>query len=193
MEDSIVTVVEQMSRISAAFKYWRTPVTDVFNDSKFFGATAEVGLKWRPIITRMIDTDKSAMTELLGLSLCLLSSFPSSSDLYPQGKLTAAASSANIFTSRDYENQMRAMNIRRLSYILFSAEKNHYLIQLPGIQEKLVDLFKGNMPPNVESEVYLCIRVLLCRLSPHNLSSFWPVLLAELVSVFPHAVMDHKG
>ena len=73
------------------------------------------------------------------------------------------------------------MNIRRLAYILFSAEKNHYLPQLPAIQEKLVDLFRGGSPANVESEIYLCIRVLLCRLSAYNLSSFWPVLLAELV------------
>jgi len=38
--------------------------------------------------------------------------------------------------------------------------------------------------PIVQSEVYLCIRVLLCRLSPHNLTSFWPVVLTELYRVF---------
>jgi len=32
--------------------------------------------------------------------------------------------------------------------------------------------------------VYLCIRVILCRLSAHNLTSFWPVVLTELYRVF---------
>jgi hypothetical protein len=66
LEDPIVSIIEQMSRISVAFKYWRTPATDVFNDSKFFAATAEAGLKWRTVITSMIETDKSALTELIG-------------------------------------------------------------------------------------------------------------------------------
>ena len=77
--------------------------------------------------------------------------------------------------------QMKAQNIRRLSFVLFSSEKNHFLTQLPVIQEKLVDLLRNSNSPLVESEIYLCIRILLCRLSPHNLSSFWPVLLSELV------------
>lgn len=77
---------------------------------------------------------------------------------------------------------LRSINLRRLSYVLFAAEKNHFLTQLPAIQEKLVDILRNVNASVVESEVYLCIRVLLCRLSPHNLSSFWPVLLTELVS-----------
>jgi hypothetical protein len=84
---------------------------------------------------------------------------------------------------------LRSLNLRRLSYIIFTGEKNHFLAQLPVIQEKLVDIFKNVASPVVQSEVYLCIRILLCRLSPHNLTSFWPVLLTELVcnSLFPES------
>jgi hypothetical protein len=32
-------------------------------------------------------------------------------------------------------------------------------------------------------QVYLCMRVLLCRLSAHNLASFWPTILTELVNM----------
>lgn len=76
---------------------------------------------------------------------------------------------------------LRSLNLRRLSYVLLSGEKNHYLTQLPSIQEKLVDTLRNVSAPVVQCEVYLCVRVLLCRLSPHNLSSFWPVILTELV------------
>lgn len=79
---------------------------------------------------------------------------------------------------------LRSLNIRRLSFVLFAGDKNHFLTLLPSIQEKLVDILRNVTAPIVQSEVYLCIRVLLCRLSAHNLTSFWPVLLTELVRGF---------
>ena len=78
---------------------------------------------------------------------------------------------------------LRSLNLRRLSYVILSGEKNQFLTQLPTIQEKLVDTLRNVTAPIVQSEVYLCVRILLCRLSPHNLSSFWPVILTELVSL----------
>ena len=77
---------------------------------------------------------------------------------------------------------VRSLNLRRLSLVLFVGEKNHFLTQLPSVQEKLVDTLRNVPSPIVQSEVFLCIRVLLCRLSPHNLTSFWPVILTELAS-----------
>jgi hypothetical protein len=73
------------------------------------------------------------------------------------------------------------------------------LNQLPGIQEKLVDILRTTVvSPRVHSEVrghisgggsgaddlqvYLCLRILMCRISPQHLTNFWPVILAELVS-----------
>jgi hypothetical protein len=94
----------------------------------------------------------------------------------------AAAPSTNIFASRETEMLLRSLSLRRLSYAVFTGERNQFLAQLPVIQERLVDVLRpGVVAPVVHSEVYLCMRVLLCRLSPHNLSSFWPVILTELV------------
>lgn len=77
---------------------------------------------------------------------------------------------------------LRALNLRRLSYAVYAGDRNQFLAQLPVIQERLVDILRpGVVAPIVHSEVYLCMRVLLCRLSPHNLSSFWPVMFTELV------------
>jgi hypothetical protein len=75
------------------------------------------------------------------------------------------------------------MNLRRMSYILLCGEKNQFLTSLPTIQEKLVDVLKNTSAPVVQAEVYLCVRVLMCRLSQHNLDSFWPVILSEMVSI----------
>ena len=76
---------------------------------------------------------------------------------------------------------LRALSLRRLSFVLFTGDKNQFLAQLPSIQEKLVDTLRNVSTPIVQSEVYMCIRVLLCRLSAHNLTSFWPVILTEMV------------
>jgi hypothetical protein len=85
---------------------------------------------------------------------------------------------------------LRSLHIRRISFVLFTGEKNHFLANLPTVQEKLVDVLKNVSAPIVQSEVYLCIRVLLCRLSSHNLTSFWPVLLTELVSSLDHSAAN---
>ncbi|CDO73123.1 hypothetical protein BN946_scf185007.g177 [Trametes cinnabarina] len=164
LEDDVIAILREMSRINVAVKAWRSPVADALNDNRCFNSSAESGEKWMPMIKALFDTDKSALPELLG-------------------KITTVAS-ANIFTNREYEMLLRSLNLRRLSYVMLSAEKNHFLAQLPSIQEKLVDTLRNVTAPIVQSEVYLCVRVLLCRLSPHNLSSFWPVILTELYRIF---------
>lgn len=98
----------------------------------------------------------------------------------PLGRV-ATSPSANIFTSREHEMLLRSLNLRRLALVLFTGEKNHFLIQLPAVQEKLVDILRNVPSPLVQCEVYLCIRVLLCRLAAHSMTSFWPVILTELV------------
>jgi hypothetical protein len=65
-------------------------------------------------------------------------------------------SAANLFINRDQETQQRAATIRRISLSLFVCEKNHYLIQLPTIQARLVDLVRNfSSNPVILSEVSL--------------------------------------
>ena len=111
----------------------------------------------------------------------------------------ATAPSTNIFVNRENEILVLSLNLRRLSLVLFVGEKNHFLTQLPSVQEKLVDTLRNVPSPIVQSEVFLCIRVLLCRLSPHNLTSFWPVIFTELVSsplpfmeAFIHRIQQYR-
>ena len=48
----------------------------------------------------------------------------------------------------------RSLNLRRLTFVLLAAERNHYLAQLPSIQEKLVDILRTDVvSPRVHSEV----------------------------------------
>ncbi|KAF9067320.1 Dopey, N-terminal-domain-containing protein [Rhodocollybia butyracea] len=166
----VVNMIYEMSRIPSTFKAWRSPVTELLNDSRVFNGAPEAAEAWKPIIKTVFDSDKTAFPELLN-------------------KISTAPS-ANIFTNREYEMLVRSLNLRRLSFVLLAGEKNHYLTVLPSIQEKLVDVLRNTTAPIVQSEVYLCIRVLLCRLSPHNLTSFWPVLLTELYRIFEQVMLN---
>ncbi|KAL0565831.1 hypothetical protein V5O48_016193, partial [Marasmius crinis-equi] len=163
VDSTTVTIVREMSRIPSAFKAWKSPVSELLNDNRLFNCNPDSAEMWKPIVTSLFDSDKTAFPELLNK--------------------IASAPSANIFTNREYEMLLRSLNLRRLSFVLLAGDKNHYLTQLPSIQEKLVDVLRNVTSPIVQSEVYLCIRVLLCRLSPHNLTSFWPVVLTELYRV----------
>ncbi|TFK26748.1 hypothetical protein FA15DRAFT_255211 [Coprinopsis marcescibilis] len=168
VDPSVITIISEMTHIPTVLKAWRTPVVDLLNDNRVFNSDPADGHRWRPIIKTLYESDKVAFNELLGK--------------------VAAAPSANIFTNKEYEMLLRSLNIRRLSYVLLAGDKNTFLAQLPVIQEKLVDVLKNITSSIVQSEVFLCIRVLLCRLSPHNLTSFWPVILTEIYRIFDQAM-----
>ncbi|KIO22523.1 hypothetical protein M407DRAFT_9910, partial [Tulasnella calospora MUT 4182] len=165
----IMDIMAEMVKIPAALKAWRAPVSEAFTDTRFFNASPASSTRWRPLVKTLMESDKTVIAELIG-------------------KITGAPS-ANIFANREYEMLLRSLNLRRLSFALFAGDRNQYLAQLPAIQEKLVDLLRSStLAPVVLSEVYLCLRVLLCRLSPHNMNSFWPVILTEMFRVFEQCI-----
>ncbi|KAJ7742186.1 Dopey, N-terminal-domain-containing protein [Mycena olivaceomarginata] len=164
VDTTVVTILVEMTKIPAALRTWKPPVAELLSDNRLFNCNCEDAEKFKPIVKSLFDLDKTAFPELLAK--------------------VATAPSANIFTNREYEMLLRSLNIRRLSFVLFAGDKNHFLTLLPSIQEKLVDILRNVTAPIVQSEVYLCIRVLLSRLSQHNLTSFWPVLLTELYRIF---------
>ena len=95
------------------------------------------------------------------------------------GKISSVGSTS-LFLSKDYEFYMRLCSLRRLSFVLWSGPVDEFLPQLPSIQEKLVKILKVD-PDLMHAEAYLCLRVLICRMSNHHLSNLWPIVLTELV------------
>ncbi|MPC25674.1 Protein dopey-1 [Portunus trituberculatus] len=54
-----------------------------------------------------------------------------------------------------------------------------------GFSERLAEVTRlGQVVPLLVSQVLLCFRVLLLRLSPRGVTSLWPVIITELVQVF---------
>lgn len=51
-------------------------------------------------------------------------------------------SAANLFVNREQEALQRSLAIRRVSIALTIASNNHYLVQLPQIQARLVEILR---------------------------------------------------
>lgn len=66
VDSGVIHVLREMSRIPTALKSWRTPVIDLLNDNRIFNCTPEDANNWRPIVKAIYDSDKSALSELLG-------------------------------------------------------------------------------------------------------------------------------
>ncbi|WWD16667.1 hypothetical protein CI109_101097 [Kwoniella shandongensis] len=172
VDPSVLRIVLEIAKIPSAVKTWRLQISDVFADSRFFRAKSaeEVGY-WKVLIGALMDSDKERFGDLLS-------------------RITSA-SSANIFSNRDQEMLAKSLNLRRLSFVLIAAERNGSLSQLPAIQERLVEMLRSSaVSPRVHSEVYLCLRVLMCRISPQHLTNFWPVILGELLRIFELTMDD---
>ncbi|KAJ3154630.1 hypothetical protein HDU89_007868 [Geranomyces variabilis] len=152
-----------MAKVPNSQKAWRREAWDAFLDPKFFEMNLPAARSWRTIVHTMMSSDKEKVVELISR--------------------ISAVPSTTIFMSKDQETAIRAHSVRRLSFAIFSGPVDQYVPKLPSIQEKLVDIFKSGTGPMIV-EVYLCLRVLLCRVSPHHLVNFWPTILTELIQTF---------
>ena len=62
----IVEILQELTRVPAALKAWRGVVSDTLNDTRVFNSSPAAGVLWKPVVTALVDTDKSAFPELLG-------------------------------------------------------------------------------------------------------------------------------
>ncbi|PVU96643.1 hypothetical protein BB561_001048 [Smittium simulii] len=85
-----------------------------------------------------------------------------------------------IFSNKAYESQQKAALLRRLSMLIWSCGKDHFLPNFPAIQEKIVELIKNNAYENVIIEVYLLLRVIMYKMGPDRISTMWPVIITEI-------------
>ncbi|GAA5831398.1 hypothetical protein JCM3766R1_001734 [Sporobolomyces carnicolor] len=170
IDSAIFDLLHEMVRATQASKAWRSTVADAFADNRFFNAKPESNAQWKPLIQALM-VDKERLPDLVGK--------------------ISTASSANIFTNRELESLSRALSLRRLTYALYTGEKDRFLAQLPIIQEKLVDLLRSSVGDMVQAEVYLCLRVLFCRIGNQHLAGLWPVILTELLRLF-ESLVDRK-
>jgi hypothetical protein len=175
------------------FKVWRKEMTDLFYGSEFFQMDFNAISEWTSIINYIMKVDKAAFPDLqrmdwesvVAFTCCRRAIVADSRE--PLGILSKSLQThqaSMMFVSKEQENLMRARNIKRLSFVLYSGEIDLYQSHLSWIQEKLVEALKLPDAYPVYVEVFHCLRILLLRVSSKRLMSFWPVIFAELVCAY---------
>ena len=97
-------------------------------------------------------------------------------------QMTKSLAAQGMFAaSRAEETRLRSLNVKRLAFIVFCHDPDHFVEQLPTIQEKLVEAMKLKDSDKTISKVVLAMRVILVRMNSQAMRSFWPVIITELV------------
>ncbi|CAO1636291.1 unnamed protein product [Sympodiomycopsis kandeliae] len=171
--EEVLALASELAKIPGALKPLKSAISDAFWDSRFFRLQPSAAQKWRTPVLTLYKADKERFLELLGR----ISAAPT------------ANININIFANRQAEIVLRAQNLRRLSYVIYSADQNQFLPLLPAIQEKLVDVLRANSTSHagadvVNAEVYLCLRTMLCRFDSQHLLTLWPIVITEMMRLF---------
>ena len=169
-----------MSSIPEANKAWKKDVAEAFNDSKFFSNSLDLAqYGWLPLLRQWALADRERMPELLSR----LTSPTSAGIMFGVG-----ASSARIEADRKTQ-----LNLRRIAFLILTAAKDTFVVNLAGLQEKIVDLLNATAASSPSSttraELYMVVRALLLKTSAPHLAPLWPTINAELYdaisSIFP--------
>ena len=165
-------ILKTLSKIPEVSKIWKKDVAEAFNDSRFFNIASSdlVRNGWMPIIKQWLLIEKDKMPDILI-------------------RLTAPASAGIMFgvgatSARLEADRKTQLNLRRIAFLLLAADVDNFLINIDGIQEKLIELFNAttsSSPSSVtRAEIFMVLRAMLLQVSPVHLSSVWPVVSTEL-------------
>ncbi|KAL9122415.1 MAG: hypothetical protein Q9187_001035 [Circinaria calcarea] len=174
-----------LGSIPEAAKAWKKDVTESFNDPKFFASSLTlVETGWMPVLRHWVLSDKERMPELISRLAA-----PTAAGLV----FGVGASSARLEADRKTQ-----LNLRRIAILILAAADDTFVVNLTGLQAKLIDLMNATSASSPSSltraEIYLVIRALVLKTSAIHLSSFWPTIYSELrdalSSAFPSELQD---
>ncbi|KAL5102848.1 hypothetical protein TcWFU_005011 [Taenia crassiceps] len=161
-------VLASLSSYQFTRRAWRREVFELFIDSTFFQATESALHSWCAVVDNLMTQEKNTFKEALT-------------------RLTVSQGAGlNIFSSKEAEYEQRAAHLKKINFILFSSEREQYSRSVSEILERLTDNLRAITDVNVPilTQIFLCARVLIARISAESLASLWFIVIPELVNVF---------
>jgi hypothetical protein len=172
-----------MTKTAQASKIWRKDIVEALNHNKLFSSPFElVRSGWLPLFEQVLLNDKERLSELAA-------------------RILAPASAGNIFgvgasAARLDSDKKTQLNVRRMTLLLMSADKDYAISSFVLIEDKITDLITASVASSPSSatraEVFMLIRALLLKTSYIHLASLWPIITAELqraiASALPRSV-----
>lgn len=147
-------------------KAWRRDALELLLDANFFQMTEVCLGYWQITVDNLMTHDRSTFRDLMA-----------------RVSMTQSGS-LNLFSTKEQEWEQRAQLLKRVAFVIFSGEVDQYQNFMPDIQERLSESLRMPQVPSVQSQVFLCFRVLLLRMSPQHITSLWPIIITEMVQVF---------
>ncbi|XP_070189330.1 protein DOP1A-like isoform X2 [Littorina saxatilis] len=147
-------------------KAWRRESLELLLDPNCFQMDARSVASWRTVVDNLLTHDRVTFKDLM-----------SRVSMTQSGSL-------NLFSSKEQEFELRAQMLKRLSFAIFCSPPDQYQRNMPEIQERLAESLRLPQVPTVMTQVFLCFRVLILRMSPVHLTSLWPTIITEMVQVF---------
>lgn len=141
----------------------KQPLMDYFNGDSFFKTTPKIIRLWKDIIRKLSEYYPEIIADLMNLM------------------------DKGFFIFKNNENQI-IKSLRRISFVIYSCEKDTFSHKLSVFKEKVKDFFVSySEVPIIESEIFLMIRVLFLRFSHDGIMdmirSLWPIILSELLLI----------
>ena len=168
----MLDILKTLSKIPQVSKTWKRDIIDAFNDPRFFNTdSVEVIIDgWMPIIRQLVIQDKDRMPDIVSRLPP-----PSSAGIM----FGVGASSARLEADRKAQ-----LNLRRIAFLIISADHDTFVTNLNSVQDKLVDLLGANAASSpsfaTRAETFMVLRALLLKITPVHLASLWPIISTEL-------------
>ena len=146
---------------------WRREGMELLLDPAFFRVDLDTLKSWRVTTDNLMSHDRTTFKELLTKIASL------------------GQSSISLLSSKEQEQEQRALLLKRLAWVIFCSEVDQYQRQMPDITDRLSECLRTvPVSPLVQSAVFLCFRVILLRMSASHVTFLWPLIITEMVIVF---------
>lgn len=144
-------------------------IFEVFNDNNFFKIKMDEITLWNSIIKNWNKLDSNdKLQEYLS-------------------KAILTTNNINIFNFQDNEEELRKLNLKRISYLILIEEKDNYINLIKKIFEKLDELLRVKTIENfpvVLTEIFLILRTILLKFSEIHLYDYWTFIYTLLQNFF---------
>ena len=149
-----------MRETEYTFQVGKQIILEYFLGNSFFDTTQIILREWRNILSIYSRYNPEMITELLKQ----MESF--------------------LIFKKDASFKIR--NLRRISFVIYSCEKDRFSNKLNNIKEAVREYITSYSDNGqLEGEIFLMIRILFLRFSHDNImemiKSFWPIIFGELV------------
>lgn len=163
-------LLERLCSLSIAAKIWRKDISDLFMHPRLFNLRTSLASDLTPLIRVLARTDTDRLPDLLARI-----SAPTSAGIMFGVGATAARTDADKKTQ---------LHLRRIAFLILSADADTAVSALPSIDEKISELLTATTASSpsaaIRAEIFMLVRALVLNTSPVHLAPLWPTITAEL-------------